>query len=249
MVRQFRWEMRTCGVQNGTVDDEVWSDGHEDLDWQVSRRSLQWGGSPSYGACCTSRPGPHAIGDGPMTVDPVFQAVALTENAGDLLLVTLCQVDVLLQVHWYCLKEALKNWTDKTEVEREKCLLRHHKNPRRFWKRRARARVTANLAVRDGFKLVVTNTPRSIVLSAVLIGAPTCSENGRSCHGFSIANLFLTLLFFVNCAFGKANISIFVWGPWLNFVTQIYRTSSIIRMPLFFNLSVSVAILKQYIAK
>ncbi len=76
--------MRTCGVPNWSADGEVLIDGLGDLDLLASRRTHQWGGSPSHGVCSTPRPSPRAIGDGPMTEDPVLRAVVHTRNARDL---------------------------------------------------------------------------------------------------------------------------------------------------------------------
>ncbi len=72
--RQFGHEKQLYSMLSGRADDEVWSDGHEDLDWSVSRRILQWG------VCYTPRPYPRVKGDGLMSVGPVFRAVTHTRN-------------------------------------------------------------------------------------------------------------------------------------------------------------------------
>ncbi len=128
MVRQCRQELRTCDVPIRTDNGDVWSDGHEDLDWLVSRRTCQWRRSPSHWVCYTWKPGPRINKGELSTLDPVFRVVAYTGNARDL---------------WLAESSASENASAGT------VMLRFRKknassvittNAGRVWKKRARTR-------------------------------------------------------------------------------------------------------------
>ncbi len=51
-VRKFGQETQTCSVPSKAAE-KVWSDGHEDLDWPVSRRTLIWRFTIPWSMLCT----------------------------------------------------------------------------------------------------------------------------------------------------------------------------------------------------
>ncbi len=77
-------------TSSGTVDVEVCSDGHEDLNWLAFRKMFQCGDS-----CDTPRPGSHVSEDGQTTVETaLIQEMSLIFGKSSRQpLETFCQID------------------------------------------------------------------------------------------------------------------------------------------------------------